>query len=113
MEAAKVSADTVTLGYTGLDHRLRETYVRFDPRPRSLSADRAEYSLDVAPGETVLLFVETGCSGLPPATDGRRAFLSAFIAARRGLRAQSSRAASVTTSNQILNEAICRSVSGW
>jgi glycogen debranching enzyme len=111
MEPPSVSGDTVTLAYTGLDHRLRETYLRFDPKPHTLTAERADFTLELAPGETVLLFFETACSGMPPSMNARRAFLAAFISARRALRAQSSRAASVATSNQILNEAVCRSVS--
>lgn len=108
---AEVEADAVTLSYMGLDHRLRETRLRFTPAPQSLTERRAEYTLDLAPGQTAVLFMEASCSGLPPTTSGRRAFLSAFLSARRALRASSSRAASIETSNQIMNEAVRRSVS--
>ena len=107
----KVSADAVILSYTGLDHKLRDTHLRFDPPPQHLSARRAEYTLDLAPGQTRVLFVEVACAGLPAITTGRRAFLRAFLNARRGLRACAQRTAGITTSNQILNEALQRSVS--
>ncbi len=111
IETPKLSADSVTLGYTGLDHRLRETQLRFDPAPNTITPRRVEFLLDLGPGETSVLFFETSCSGLPLAASGRRAFFTAFLGARRSLRACSSRAASIETSNQIFNEAIRRSVS--
>jgi glycogen debranching enzyme len=110
-EPEKLDAESVTLAYTGLDHRLRETQLRFEPQPTSLTARLAEYVIDLAPGETGAVFVEIGCDALPAPQSPRRAFFRAFINARRSLRACSSRAASIATSNQILNEAVRRSVS--
>ena len=46
---AEVGADTITLGYLGLDNRLRRTRLRFDPPPASLDADGGVYQLDLAP----------------------------------------------------------------
>jgi glycogen debranching enzyme len=111
IQTPAVTADSVTLSYLGLDQRLRETRLRFEPAPASLTARRAEYLLELAPGETKIMFVETACDGLPPDRDTRRDFFKALINARRSIRASSSRAASVDTSNQIFNEAIRRSVS--
>src|SRR5262245_42228430 len=79
----EVSDDTVKLSYVGLDDVLRETRLRFDPPPQSLTERRAEYNVELAPGQTIGLFIEVGCSGLPPTTSGRRAFLQAFLNARR------------------------------
>lgn len=109
-EAEQVDADTVTLAYTGLDHRLRETRLRFEPPPTSLTARQSEYVLDLDPGQTKAIFIEIGCDALPSAQSARRAFFRAFLNARRSLRASSSRAASISTSNHILNEAVRRSV---
>jgi len=109
-ELEKVGADTVTLCYTGLDERLRETHLQFEPTPSSLTARLAEYVIDLAPGQTTAVFLNVGCD-TPPTTQGaRRAFFRAFLSARRALRASSSQAASITTSNQIHNEAVRRSV---
>jgi glycogen debranching enzyme len=107
----EVGEDTVKLSYLGLDDVLRETRLRFDPAPQALTARRADYIIDLPPGHTVGLFIEVGCSGLPPATSARRAFLSAFLNSRRSLRACSARAVGIETSNQILNEALRRGVS--
>jgi len=110
VEAPKLSPDAVTLGYTGLDHRLRETQLRFDPAPQSLSAARAEHVFDIGPGETSVLFFEANCSGLSAHTTCRRAFFTAFLAARRRLRSQIARAVTIETSNDILNEGLRRSI---
>jgi glycogen debranching enzyme len=108
---AEVGADGVTLAYTGLDDRRRETILRFDPAPAALIGDRAVFDLDLAPRESRVLFIEVRCG-----TDGsrlapRRAFFVALRDARRALRTSSARAASVATSNETFNEAARRSVS--
>lgn len=110
MEKAHVDDDSVILSYTGLDHRLRQTHLRFDPKPDGLSANRAEFFLALAPGETKIVFAEASCGGLPPAAEPRRSFLSAFIGARRALRASFSRGVTIEASNQLFGEAIHRSV---
>jgi glycogen debranching enzyme len=107
---AEIRADGVTLAYTGLDDRRRETILRFDPAPTALVGDHAVFDLDLAPRESQGLFIEVRCS-----TDGshlapRRAFFVALRDARRALRTSSARAASVATSNETFNEAARRSV---
>jgi glycogen debranching enzyme len=110
IEPPAIGPDAVVLAYTGLDHKLRETRLRFDPPPRSLMADRADYLLELSAGQSVVLFFEVNCGGLPSADPVRRAFFSAFIAARRALRANVMRAVAIETSNQIFNEAAQRSI---
>ena len=101
---------SVTLGYDGLDGRRRSTTLRFDPKPTTLSARLAVYTLDLDPRETRSIFVEVVCrheeEPLPP----QRAFFIGLRDARRELRAFSGRAASVDTSNAIFNEAARRSI---
>ncbi|MBL8546866.1 MAG: amylo-alpha-1,6-glucosidase [Hyphomonadaceae bacterium] len=106
----RLEGDSVVLGYTGLDHRLRETRLRFDPAPSALSATHAEFNFDVDPGQTRIVFFEVCCSGLPPTAEPHRAFLSAFSNARRALRASQRRGVSIEPSNQLFGEAIQRSV---
>jgi glycogen debranching enzyme len=100
----------VTLSYVGLDKRRRSTSLRFDPKPTSLSASRAVYALDLDPRESRSIFIEIDCrekeSLLPP----MRAFFIGLRDARRELRAASSRAASIETSNDIFNEAARRNI---
>lgn len=109
-ELTRVGADSVTLGYTGLDHKLRETHIRFDPTPATITADRAEFTIEIAPRKTATLFMETACGGMPAADPPRRSFFSAFLAARRNLRNSLANAAIIKASNELLNEALARSV---
>jgi glycogen debranching enzyme len=106
-----VSSDEVKLGYTGLDHRLRETRIRFDPEPQQLSENSADFTIVLEPGGTAVLFMEVSCDSRIEREAPRRAFFRAFMGARRAVRAQTLRAASITTSNGLLNEALQRSIS--
>jgi glycogen debranching enzyme len=107
--APEVTGNGVVLRYTGLDHATLETSLHFDPAPSSLSGGEAVFDLDLAPRRTTLLFLEVRCDR--PVHFGRREFFVALRDARRALRASSSRAASIVSSNDIFNEALRRSVS--
>ncbi len=104
------SPDSVTLGYLGLDGRRRTTRLRFEPAPARLEANWASFVLDMAPGETRMLFVEIACN--PPAASEppRRAFGRALFECRRRMRRESGGAAAIVTSNEVFNQAMCRSV---
>jgi glycogen debranching enzyme len=107
-----IAPDSVTLSYTGLDDRRRETRIRFDPVPTFLTSDLAIFDMDFGPGESQRLFIEVACDPSAEAGYGPcRGFFAAFRDARRALRLSSSRAASVATSNDIFNQAARRSVS--
>jgi glycogen debranching enzyme len=100
----------VTLSYTGLDKRRRSTVLRYDPAPATLAANQATYVLDLGPRESQTIFIEIDCREEESALRTHRAFFTALRDARRELRASSSRAASIETSNHIFNEAVRRSV---
>ncbi|SHF98140.1 Glycogen debranching enzyme (alpha-1,6-glucosidase) [Kaistia soli DSM 19436] len=108
---AEIRADGVVLAYTGLDGERRETSLRFDPRPEAVAADRVTYTIDLPPNAAELLFVEIRCGARETATASRRAFFQALRDARRALRASSGRATAITTSNELFDEAVRRSVS--
>ena len=107
----KVQADQVLLAYTGLDHQRRETRLRFEPAPQSISASMAVFDVDLGPGETKMLYVEIGCAGATPDISPRLAFGAGLRDVKRELRLSSSRAASLSSSNEIFNESARRSVS--
>ncbi len=108
---AVIAADSVVLSYTGLDARTRATTVRLDPPPTALAAGQASYDLDLASGQTHLIFIEIRCSESSIVeTTMPRTFLTALRDARRALHTASARAASVATSNETFNEAARRSV---
>jgi glycogen debranching enzyme len=106
----EVRGDSVTLAYTGLDDRRRETVLRFDPVPDALAGDHAVFEIELEPQASRVLFVEVRCSSEDATRAPHRAFFVALRDARRALRAASGRAASVATSNETFNEAARRSV---
>ncbi|QCI68520.1 amylo-alpha-1,6-glucosidase [Phreatobacter stygius] len=106
-----VGKDGVTLAYTGLDGRRRETSLRFEPAPSQISAEVAVFDFDLAPHEMQLLFAQVRCDPEGEAQAPRRAFFVALRESRRALRVSSSRAASISSSNDIFNQAARRSVS--
>jgi glycogen debranching enzyme len=112
LHPVRIGESGVVLAYTGLDDRRRETGLRFDPAPAELTAARAVFDLELAPREAQLLFMEVRCgTAAPVERDTRRAFFIALRDSRRALHAASSRAAAVTTSNELFNEAVRRSAS--
>ena len=101
----------LTLSYTGLDAKRREATIRFSPPPTRQTGSLASFELDLKIKETQAVFIEVGCD-----TEGEnRPFPEAFFVAmrdgKRALRAMGKRAAAVTTSNDVFNETINRSVS--
>ena len=108
---AVMEQDSILLSYVGLDDRKRSTRLSFDPRPDELGSDHVVYELHLAPHETQSLFIEIGCDQTAAERPSHRSFFLALRDARRALRASSSRAASIVTSNEIFNEMARRSVS--
>ncbi len=100
-----------------LEHRARDglvdrTVLAFEPAPARLEPGRAVFRLEVPPGRRRRLYVwigvernGAGASEPPPA------FAPCYRTARRSFRARGARAAAITTSNEILNEVLCRAVS--
>lgn len=106
----EVGTSRVTLGYRGLDERLRRTALSFDPVPTQLSARSAVFTFELAPQEARPLFLSVDCAAQATPRDPRRGFFVALREVRRAQRASSLRAHSVVTSNDVFNEAAYRSV---
>lgn len=98
----------VRLKYRGLDHGLRCTFLSFDPAPDNLSAAIASYPLALTPGEfrTCDLTVECRSDDLEPAP---RSFRRGMRTALQERQAINRGATTITTSNAIFNEVLCRS----
>jgi glycogen debranching enzyme len=107
---AEIRQDSVTLAYSGLDLQRRTTTLCFDPSPDKLTGTSARFTLDLAPRQAQLVFIEVKCNGGPSDKSAPRRFLTALKEARHQLRSSSSRAASVASSNTVFNEAARRSV---
>jgi glycogen debranching enzyme len=103
--------DGVVLSYTGLDHRARGTWLRFDPKPDRIELGRADFRLRLAPQERLIIYIEVRCAApeakLPSPADG---FFLAMRDARRALRRSAGRATAIETGNDIFNEAVRRAV---
>lgn len=110
-EHPELAAGRVVLSYVGLDGKRRVTSLTFDPVPSKLTGNGAVFSIDLRPGEARSFFVEINCRADEAQSSPRRAFFVALRDARRARRASAARAAAVTTSNQVFNEAVRRSIS--
>ncbi|MFO1208298.1 MAG: amylo-alpha-1,6-glucosidase [Amaricoccus sp.] len=106
-----IEPDAVTLAYTGLDDRRRETRLQFEPSPTHLADDSATFEVELAPNERKAFFLEIRCGHGYGVRAPRRAFFAGFRDARRALRGAASRAASISSSNEVFNETVRRSVS--
>jgi glycogen debranching enzyme len=109
----QTTADSVTLGYVGLDGARRGTRLRFDPPPAQLGAGRAVYALEIEPGARRTLLVEVHCqtatSGEGPGEAARPAFGRAMRASRKETLAATRRTVTVTTSDPAFDEMLARS----
>ncbi len=107
----KVSGDAVTLSYTGLDNVKRQTTLHFEPKPSVLDGKQAAFELDLAPGESRVVFLQICCDAKKePAQSPGRSFFLALRDARRMSRKLAMRATAIATSNEIFNEAVRRNV---
>ncbi len=105
----KEDAQTVTFRYVGLDNITRVTRVRFDPAPMRLDNHQAVYDVTLAPQERQSAFITITYGDDQPAA-ALPSFGSAMRASRRAARAKSGAAAAVSSSNQTLNQMLCRSI---
>lgn len=108
---ATLQPAAVTLAYDGLDRRRRETRLRFEPTPSELTVERARFDFELEPRGHAMVFVEIRCDAGVPNQPPRKVFFTSLREARRALRASSSRATAIVTSNEVFNEAVRRSVS--
>ncbi|TPN05819.1 amylo-alpha-1,6-glucosidase [Mesorhizobium sp. B2-3-3] len=106
-----VTGKRVSLAYVGLDGVRRTTILSFDPVPATLTGEQATFVIELAPHETRSLFVDVGCDNEEIGDPSpRRTFFIALRDARRALRYSTSKAAAITTSNELFDEAMHRSV---
>lgn len=98
--------DGVSLDYRGLDGEVRATSLTFDPPPAEIAVDEATYRLDLAPGQTIPLYLVIACN--ETAKQPSVPFLKGLLEARRELRARSRGTTSIETSNELLNEMLCQ-----
>ena len=102
------SPSEVAFVYVGLDQTTRRTELRFEPAPAQLVASAAAYQLKLETGQFQYIYFSAECHGAHPPQP--MTFFKGLMAANRDRRSSSRFAASVETSNHVLNEALCRSM---
>ncbi|MBB2687960.1 UNVERIFIED_ORG: glycogen debranching enzyme [Rhizobium etli] len=108
---AVIEPACILLSYIGLDDRKRSTRLSFVPEPPEIRSDLVTYDFELDPHESRSLFITIGCDQTAADQPAHYSFFLALRDARRALRASSSRAALIATSNEIFNEVSRRSVS--
>jgi glycogen debranching enzyme len=105
----ETSGNTVTLNYHGLDGIDRRTTLLFEPVPAQLSGSAASFAFELQPQESRSIYVTMTCdrgaakNEALPFRKGLRAAFHEHQAASRGM-------ATITSSNEIFNEVVCRSM---
>ena len=103
-----LSPNGVRLRYRGLDSIERQTALHFEPAPTELGESVATFQVMLAPGEKRALFLTVAARGrLPKSTVS---FFRGLVDLNRELLAATRHAASVETSNSVVNEILCRSM---
>jgi glycogen debranching enzyme len=100
--------DKIVMHYEGLDGRTRHTALLLDPPPPQLTANSASYRLVLQPDESTGVFLVVNCDqpDRQPAS-----FYKGLLAAHRALARATADVATITTSNDLFNEVLCRSMS--
>ena len=104
-----LGAGSVVLSYRGLDAALRETALSFEPAPTAQMESTATYSLQLPPGAKRTIFVTVSSRGLLP--ESTQSFFEGLAFLHRERRGATRAMAAVETSNSVLNEILCRSMS--
>ncbi|HCY61942.1 MAG TPA: amylo-alpha-1,6-glucosidase [Oxalobacteraceae bacterium] len=108
------------LGYHGLDKVMRQTRIRFEPQPGRLSANRADFRLQLPPKGEVHVYATIYCEQgpqetLPARQDGTMpesdAYLEAYNCASESVGAFRTSRCGIVTSNELVNQWIDRSAS--
>ena len=101
---------SIALRYLGLDGVQRVANLAFEPAPNHLDDTTAMFELSLGPGQGARLLLRIACD-LPSQGDTlARRFYASLRTARRTLRQSTGRAASLDSSNSLLNEITRRSV---
>jgi glycogen debranching enzyme len=104
---AEITNNGVVLGYVGLDGAARSMAIGFSPIPLEISAERADFIVNLPRRGSTAIFIEVG-QDRPPEPSGA-AHRAAMIHARLAMRTRRRRSARITTSGRVFNDWIARS----
>jgi glycogen debranching enzyme len=102
-----LGAGGVALCYRGLDEALRETSLSFEPAPTLLMDSNATYSLQLAPGARRTIYVTASSRDRAPKST--QLFFKGLVGRHRELKAATQTVTTIETSNEVVNEILCRS----
>src|SRR5271157_5741195 len=103
-----VGKNKVILRYKGIDNKVRETALTFEPEPTELKTTSARYTLTLPPSVPWRQFVTVSCDG--QARPAAPSFLRGLLQARRDLVGNPHDIVTIETSNAVVNEIVCRSL---
>ncbi len=95
--------------YRGLDDKVRKSVLTFDPVPPRLVHGAATYNVSLGSGATTSIFLSIACYG--DSEPKPETFIKGLMHANRCRKRLASGVATVESSNDILNEVMCRSAS--
>jgi glycogen debranching enzyme len=100
-----IEGDGVEFNYLGLDGKMRQTRIVFEPTPTHLSPSLASFQLDLEPHESISLFCTISCDHDRPAAPP---FLKSLRSAHRELKRIIKVGTEIETSNQLFDEVLRR-----
>lgn len=106
---ARRNDSSVSFRYRGLDHRERQTCLRFSPAPNSLRDNYAIYDVTLAPHQLHSICLAAEFTNRDQVTDSK--LIPRLIAAKRAVRRIGSTSSAISSSNEVFNQFVCRSVS--
>jgi glycogen debranching enzyme len=111
LHAPRVEEGRVVLAYTGLDGVVRRTAVRFDRPTTALTANRAEFTVHLAPAGRTALEIAIDCraDGEARPSAQRTTFDDAVRLARASVIRTTQEECAVRTSSPAFNDWLCRS----
>jgi len=106
----EIGEDCVVLAYEALDGITRRTALSFSPPPENLASNLALFRFDLRPRESGTVMIEIACAEPDPSLPLAQRLVRAYREARRELRASSSRATSIASSNEVFNQSVRRCI---
>jgi glycogen debranching enzyme len=97
----EVTADSVRLGYVGLDGAARRTQLTWSPAPARISGERVDYDLSLAPKGQFEIEARIDCD--PNLAASAMDFDRAYVSTEAGLHSTHSRRALAVTGNEQFN----------
>jgi glycogen debranching enzyme len=107
----KISENELLLGYRGLDQRVRNTRITFDPPPSKLTASRAEFKLSLKPKAEAHIYLSIYCEqeGQKPSLDV--SYNDAYYYVTQSVANHTKNRCNIVTSDPLFNNWLDRSTS--